>query len=37
MPITTKNIELYFQQAPVADLTALAAIDTTGIVDGVIR
>lgn len=35
MPVTTKNIELYFQQAPVADLTALAAIDTTGIVDGV--
>ena len=35
MPIVTKNIELYFQQAPVADLTALAAIDTTGIVDGV--
>jgi len=35
MPITTRNIELYFQQAPVADLTALAAIDTTGIVDGV--
>lgn len=34
MPITTKNLELYFQQAPVADLTALAAIDTTGIVDG---
>jgi len=35
MPISTKNLELYFQQAPVADLTALAAIDTTGIVDGV--
>ena len=31
---TTRNLELYFQQAPVADLTALAAVDTIGIVDG---
>ena len=33
---TTKNLELYFQHAPVADLTALALVDTVGIVNGVI-
>ena len=33
---TTKNLELYFQHAPVADLTALAAVSTVGIVNGVI-
>jgi len=32
---TTKNLELYFQHAPIADLTALAAISTVGIVNGV--
>ena len=31
-----KNLELFFQHAPAADLIALAAIDTTGIVDGII-
>jgi len=36
MTITTKNLELYFQHAPVADLTALAVVVTTGIVNGVI-
>ena len=33
---TTKNLELYFEHAPVADLTALAAVSTVGIVNGVI-
>ena len=36
MPIVTKNLELYFQHAPVADLTSLAAISTVGMVNGLI-
>lgn len=35
MPVATKNLELYFQHAPVADLTALAAVTTTGMVNSV--
>ena len=34
--MTTKNLETYFQHAPAADLTALAAVNTAGIVNGVI-
>lgn len=36
MPITTKNLELYFQHAPTANLTTLAALSTVGMVNGVI-
>lgn len=32
----TKNLELYFQHAPVNDLIALALVDTTNLVNGVI-
>ena len=32
--VAVKNLELYFQHAPVANLATLATIDTTGIVDG---
>lgn len=34
--MATKNLELYFQHAPVASLNALKAIDTSGIVTGLI-
>lgn len=33
---TTKNLELYFQHAPLADLAALAATSTVGMVNGLI-
>ena len=36
MPITTKNLELYFQHAPTANLTTLAALSTVGMVSGVL-
>ena len=36
MPTLTKNLELYYQHRPVADLTALAAVSTTGMVNGLI-
>lgn len=36
MPITTKNLELYFQHAPTANLTTLAALSTVGMVNGVL-
>ena len=36
MPTLTKNLELYYQHRPVADLTALAAINTIGMASGVI-
>jgi hypothetical protein len=36
MPITTKNLELYFQHAPTANLTTLAALSTVGMVNGVV-
>jgi hypothetical protein len=34
--MTTKNLELYFQHAPTADLTALALLSTVGMVNGLI-
>jgi hypothetical protein len=34
--MTTKNLELYFQHAPLADLAALAATSTVGMVNGLI-
>lgn len=33
---TTKNLELYFQHSPLADLSELALISTTGMVNGLI-
>jgi hypothetical protein len=36
MPIVTKNLELFFQHAPVADLASLAAVSTVGMVNGLI-
>lgn len=33
---TTKNLELYFQHAPLADIAALAATSTVGMVNGLI-
>lgn len=34
--MTTKNLELYFQHAPLADIAALAATSTVGMVNGLI-
>ena len=32
--MATKNLELYYMHRPIADITALKAIDTTSIVSG---